>query len=155
MASVQESKQSVTVLKLNPYVQAVAVGYSSGDTFIILFDSIKDSESSVKRYVIREPDHVTASALEWEEGGEKLLIGYTNGKLVQVEIQFEKVRVHVCVHVCAAVCAWVGGFVCTFVCVCVFVCLLACTCMRIQEMHEGMSTGSMWVPYKLSVLCGV
>ena len=100
VASVQESKQSVTVLKLNPYVQAVAVGYSSGDTFIILFGSIKDSESLVKRYVIREPDHVTASALEWEEGGEKLLIGYTNGKLVQVEIQFEKVRVHVCVHVC-------------------------------------------------------
>ena len=97
---VQESKQSVTVLKLNSYVKAVAVGYSNGDTFVILFGSVKDAESSVKRYVIREPDHVSASALEWEEGGEKLLIGYTNGKLVRVEMQFEKVCVCVCVCEC-------------------------------------------------------
>ena len=109
---VQESKHSVTVLKLNTCVQAVAVGYSSGDTFVILFGSVRDAESSVKRYVIREPDHVPASALVWEEGGEKLMIGYTNGKLVQVEMQFEKVCTYVHACVCACVCVlYITGWV--------------------------------------------
>ena len=123
--SVQESKQSVTVVKLNPYVQAVAVGCSNGDTFVILFGSVRDAESPVKRYVIREPDHVTASALEWEEGGERLLIGYTNGKLVQAVLQFEKVCVCVCVCVRACVRACVHMFVHTCTCWCgyTFVCM--------------------------------
>ena len=81
----------MTVVKINPCVQGLAYGCSNGDTVTVLFSNIRDAETEVKRYIVHEASNTTVSALEWDDSGERLFVGYTDGKLVQVDFQYEKV----------------------------------------------------------------
>ena len=91
----------MTVVRLNSCIRAVAYGCSDGTTSIDLFSPVHDLDTQVTKYLVREAQNITVSALEWDQGGETLYIGYNNGKIVQVSFQFEKVIFCTyCMYVC-------------------------------------------------------